>query len=247
VKALTLDPVPKKPARDKPPYGKRLEQRRLELGKLSMQDIDDLTHGVVYRKLQQRVESGEKHPSTLTTPEALAYAEALRWTPELFWLELGIEIGTGSPIRDPFRERHAQEWRPSLSVPLLGTVSAGYDPNNIFDFGSVVQVDPSLVRGHATETLYALVVNGNSMLSEGARYEGVRPGSTIVVDAAEAPSHGDVVVAYVPEHDLTVLKLFQEGPEAALVSINPQGPTFRAGQYHLQHRGVMVLNIRKRR
>jgi SOS-response transcriptional repressor LexA len=237
----------RKPASPKPPFGQRLEQRRLELGRLSMQDIENRTNGVIYKKLQGRVESGAKHPSTLTTPEVLAYADALQWSPELFWLELGIDVGTGSQPRDPFRERHTNDWKPTLNVPLLGTVSAGFSPSAAFDPGSVIQVDPTLLRGHTTDTLYAVIVNGNSMLSEGARYEGVRPGSTVIVDAAEAPQHGDIVVAYVPDYDLNVLKLYQEGPETALVSVNPAGPTFRAGQHALQHRGVMVLNIRKRR
>ncbi len=107
-------------------------------------------------------------------------------------------------------------------------------------------IDPSLpgIKGRPKSRLAWLWVNGDSMLSPSAS-ESIPPGSMVVFEWGAAPEHRDIVIAWIEQLEIAVIKQFNEGNEVVLSSYNPSGPVFRAGSYDMDIRGVVRLILRK--
>src|SRR5690606_2600093 len=105
--------------------------------------------------------------------------------------------------------------------------------------------DPNIqgIRGRPVKRLAVMRVNGDSMVSPRVS-ESIPKGAQIVVERGAAPSHGDTVVAWIRDLDLSGLKKFEEGDEVILSSLNPRGPVFRAGEHDIQIGGVVRLVIK---
>ena len=90
--------------------------------------------------------------------------------------------------------------------------------------------------------LVVLTVNGDSMVSPNAALS-VPHGSMVIVERGAMPTDGELVVAWIDELELSVLKRYDEGDDVVLKSLNPRGPVFRAGEHKIDIRGVVRFYI----
>jgi len=229
----------KKPA-EHPDAGARIAGRRGYL-KLSRPRIAELTNGVLYERLQKRIEDGDKAVRTLRVDQIAAYMQALEWTREDFERETGVELPddhAGVPGSEPYEG--------GLMVGYFGTVSAGLqDIQDEGDPERMIPIDPALpgLKGRTKGHLGLLRVNGDSMVSPKAA-ESIPEGSMVLVEWGAAPAQGDIVVAWLESHETAVLKQYQEGTDVVLRSFNPKGPVFRAEEMPTV-RGVVRTVMRK--
>lgn len=219
--------------RERSDSGQRVAARRSYLRK-TQEGIEVETNGILKQRMLSRIEMGDKSVGSLSTSQTSALMRVLKWTPEEFETETGVQL--------PERIPHAEPYMPTLKVPVLGSVSAGLLQNEVGDPDDFRLYDPRTdgLKGRDPSVLAEVTVNGNSMISEGAARE-VRDGSRVVVEFGAAPQHGDLVVAWIGDLDTAVFKRFEEGPETVLRSFNPHGPVFRAGQHKIDVRGVARL------
>ncbi|MDP9764910.1 LexA family protein [Deinococcus enclensis] len=127
-------------------------------------------------------------------------------------------------------------------VPVLGDVAAG-GRNDTFvsieEAEEEIDVGYDLARRYGLSNLYGLRVNGDSMYSERVRFS-VPNGSTLIVHREMQPTRGDLVIAYIEDLDLGVVKEYGEPEDVALSSYNPRGPIYRANEHRIRICGVVV-------
>nr|WP_275935300.1 translesion error-prone DNA polymerase V autoproteolytic subunit [Entomohabitans teleogrylli] len=92
---------------------------------------------------------------------------------------------------------------------------------------------------HRASTFFVRAI-GNSMTDIG-----LYSGDLMIVDKAERPQHGDIVIAEV-EGEFTVKRLLLE-PRPALQAMNPAYPTLYPDPEHLQIFGVVTAFVHKTR
>ncbi len=128
--------------------------------------------------------------------------------------------------------------RPSIELPLLGTVAAGLPIEAIADTETLA-VPPDMVRRNREN--YVLRVEGNSMIDES-----IRDGDFIVVSAQDTADDGQMVVALVRGDSATVKKLYRErGGRVRLQPANPTMEPIIEDARDVQIQGVVVGVIRK--
>ncbi|MCM8530138.1 MAG: transcriptional repressor LexA [Lentisphaeraceae bacterium] len=111
----------------------------------------------------------------------------------------------------------------SLSVPMLGRISAGMPLMSDQHVEKTIQIDPKILPSWAGgDKLFALQVNGESM-----RDAGILDGDTIIASQVSNPSIGDIVVAMV-NGDTTVKTLFIKNGQ---VELRPSNPDFKTQIY----------------
>jgi repressor LexA len=104
----------------------------------------------------------------------------------------------------------------TLSIPVLGRISAGVPLLAEEQVESTIQLDPSqLPRGAGGHRLFALKVTGDSM-----RELGILDGDTVIAKQTESPSIGDIVVALV-DNETTVKSLYVKEGQIELRPANP--------------------------
>lgn len=127
-------------------------------------------------------------------------------------------------------------------VPLLGDVAAGGRMDTFIPVENAeewIDAGRGLAMRYGLSSLYALRVTGDSMYSERARFS-VPDNSVVIVHRELEPVRGDIVVAYIEELDVGVIKSFGEPEDATLSSYNPTGPVYRANQFRIRLCGVVV-------
>lgn len=126
-------------------------------------------------------------------------------------------------------------------VRFLGTVSAGLTGDGVAMPIDWLSVSDYFIGGYKPEDLYALEVTGDSMVSEEARRR-VPPGSIILVHERLAPEPGQLVVVWLEQQDIGVLKEYRQDDDGTwLLSRNPDyAPIYvNEGNPGLM-RGVMI-------
>lgn len=229
-----------RPIRRAVSIGAFIKARRSYLG-LRAEDLVAKTGGVINLKLLSKLENDHVHPGTLRVNKLRALLAVLELTPEEFERETGVEPPT--PSTDWSDIPGSRSYQPTLHIPIAGTVSAGIQAVNMHeDFDDHLLVDPMLpsIRGRRPEGLIALRVNGDSMVSEGARQK-VSHGAHVVVEVGAVPEDRDLVVAWLPARDTAVLKQYRESGDTVLRSLNPLGPVFRLSDEPIDVRGVVRL------
>lgn len=111
----------------------------------------------------------------------------------------------------------------ALSVPVVGRIAAGIAINvpetdfSIFDAETTVDLPPSLVPQRASGELFALEVQGDSMIDAL-----VDDGDIVVLRKTEDVRNGDMVAAWLTEEESTTLKyLYREKGKVRLQPANP--------------------------
>lgn len=128
-------------------------------------------------------------------------------------------------------------------VRFLGTVSAGVTGSGVAGPVDYLGVADYFLGTYRPEDLYLLEVTGDSMVSEDAR-KWVPPGSIIIVHEHLQPQPGQIVVAWLEDEDMGVLKVFEERDgETWLMSYNAShSPIHISDETPALLRGVMVAN-----
>lgn len=108
------------------------------------------------------------------------------------------------------------ESRP-LKYPLVGKIAAGYPIEKVADADEIDLVE-FLGTNEDAGTLFALIVDGESM-----RDEGILDGDLVLLERAQVASNGDRVVALL-EDGSTTLKTFYK--EADHIRLQPANPDF---------------------
>ena len=142
--------------------------------------------------------------------------------------------------------RHVEHYNETLKVPEYPAVAAGI--HNLLQNippENYVTLDRSLLRNVKNpDRLGIMRVNGDSMYAENLPRP-IPPGSSIVIEVGAAPTEGDLVVAWIGELELSVLKEFRRTGEgkAFLRSYKPGGPNFFESEYPNMHVVAVVRAV----
>lgn len=215
--------------------GAAIKARRSYLG-LKAEDVVERTGNLISLKLLSKLENNHVSPGSLKLGRYRALLGALEWSPTEFEVETGVPASAAEPEGLP----GARPYAPVLSIPVIGTVSAGLREVDVSDAEDHIGLDPNLpgVRGRSSANLVALRVNGDSMVSERAG-QSIKNGAHVIVELGSIPRGGDIVAAWLTDKETAVLKEYREGPDTILRSFNPVGPVFRLGDEPFEVRGVV--------
>lgn len=232
------------PAFEPTPASVALKLRRVELGKSQADvafDSELLTQTTV-----SELERGKYGPGDLTAARLSALARGLNWTVNELETATGLHLGLTSPDPDQSArdlvKMGAFPINKEYLIPVLGDVAAGGRNHEFIDVENSdekVDVGRELAERYGLSHLYGLYVTGDSMYSERARYS-VPDGSLLIVHRELEPVRGDIVIAYIEDLDLGVVKEYGEAEDVTLSSYNPTGPMYRANQHRIRMCGVVV-------
>lgn len=164
-------------------------------------------------------------------------AKALEWSDQ----ELLEASGVAVPIHQPavlatetaFLDRYGDPAELTVRLPLYGSLAAGIEG---FEYNrhaeEYIDYDKrELPKGIDVQKLYVVKANGNSMYEENMTRP-VPDGSMLLVEAKALPVESQVVVAYIPELEIGVVKQFKTTENDMLLkSYRQGGPVFWASQY----------------
>jgi repressor LexA len=124
----------------------------------------------------------------------------------------------------------------AVELPLLGYVAAGV-PIEAVAGTETIAVPEDLVRKRES---YVLRVKGDSMIDEQ-----IRDGDFVIVEDRRTASNGEMVIALVGGHEVTLKKFYRESGRIRLQPANPamQPLILEAAQVQLQ--GVVVGVMRR--
>jgi len=110
------------------------------------------------------------------------------------------------------KEKGSRQYYPSgkalnlserFSIPIMGTVAAG-SPIQVFEYQENLMIPKNLISKNPGN-LFALEVQGNSMIEEG-----IMDGDNVICEPSQNVKNGDVVVALVNGTEVTLKKYFKE-------------------------------------
>lgn len=138
-----------------------------------------------------------------------------------------------------------------LRVPMMGRIGASLpmpvpaSDFNYYDVESGVEIARSLLPAKKVEGLFALEVQGDSMIDAM-----VNDGDIVIMRKVEnnaEAKNGDMVAVWLPERDETTLKYFyKESDRYRLQPANPtMSPIYIDRREKLEIRGKVVMVIRK--
>lgn len=121
-------------------------------------------------------------------------------------------------------------------VKVLGTVEAGFPSPAEEELADTLSLDGLLIQN--PQATFLLKVSGNSM--SGA---GILPGDMVIVDRAQIPKSGDIVIAEV-DGAWTMKYLKKRGESVTLIPANPHYKPIRPRK-ELRVAGVVTAVVRK--
>jgi repressor LexA len=135
-----------------------------------------------------------------------------------------------------------------VKIPLVGRIVASAPvpvPSSdfsYFDSESAVEVARSLIPTRDTEELFALEVQGDSMIDAM-----VNDGDIVIMQKAQDARNGEMVAVWLQDRDETTLKYFyKEGRRVRLQPANPtMGPIYIDDPKSLRVQGKVVMVIRQ--
>lgn len=230
----------KRPAVRPTSPGHAIAARRKWLG-LSAEDLVERTDGAINLKLLSQLENNHYDPKDLRLGKYMALLSGLQWTPSEFEEATGVP-----PLATEGSLRGAESYVPTLSIPIVGTISAGMmGAEEYVEAEGHLSIDVMIAPQLASippNRLVSMRVNGNSMASEKAARQ-IAPGSYVVIELGAIPTDGSLVAAWLPRRDLAVLKEYREDTSTVLRSYNPGGPVFRLGDEEIEVRGVVRMIV----
>ena len=131
---------------------------------------------------------------------------------------------------------HLSLTKQSFSIPLVGSVQAGFPSPEEEVLCDVISMDEYLIT--RPESSFLLQVSGDSMIGAG-----IMEGDMVIVEKGREPKTGDIVIAEV-DGDWT-MKFFQKkGNQIVLTAANPKYPDIRP-KTELRLGGVVTAVVRK--
>lgn len=149
-----------------------------------------------------------------------------------FWVEKLIAAG----LLERDARGHLSLTKPPFSVPVLGSIRAGFPSPEEEALCDILSMDEYLIT--RPEASYLLQVNGDSM--SGA---GIVEGDLVIVERGREPKGGDIVIAEV-DGEWTMKYFRREGKTLVLEAANPKYPAIRPRE-ELKLGGVVTAVIRK--
>lgn len=149
-----------------------------------------------------------------------------------FWTDKLIDAG----IMEKDRKGHLTFTKTSWSIPMVGSIQAGFPSPEEEALGDVIDLDEYLIT--KPEASFLLQVSGDSMIGEG-----IMAGDLVVVEKGRAPKNGDVVIAEV-DGEWTMKYYRKQGKLIVLEAANPKYPTIRP-QNELKLGGIVTAVVRK--
>lgn len=125
-----------------------------------------------------------------------------------------------------------REDRAMTSLPLYGRIAAGTPIESLRDHATYVDVPPHILRNGDH---YALEVVGDSMIGVG-----IQDGDVIIIQRCDVAENGDIVVALIDEHEVTLKRLRSKGQTLALEAANPEYETRIFGPNRVKVQGRLV-------
>jgi len=149
------------------------------------------------------------------------------------------EGGPSNVVRGHFGARPVPvaDGAASVSLPLYGRIAAGTPIESLRDHTTQVEVPPHLVR---SGDHYALEVVGDSMIGAG-----IQDGDVVVIQRCEVAENGEIVVALIDEHEVTLKRLRSKGASIALEAANPEFETRIFGPARVKVQGRLVGLMRR--
>lgn len=197
--------------------GDRLLQLR-EQAHLSLREAagrSGLSHGHI-REIEKIPGKAENMTASTMRGLAIAYGTTV---------EHIVRIATGRPL-PPTDDRQLPtspllvDLGGSVMVRYMGDVSAGLLSVGTDEPVRMMEIPTAFLGGYAPDDVYALRVNGNSMLSDDAR-RSIADGSIVLVNEHLQPLAGQLVVVWLHDQDLGVIKAWNpKGDGVWLVSYN---------------------------
>jgi repressor LexA len=124
----------------------------------------------------------------------------------------------------------------AVELPLLGFVAAG-TPIEAVAGTETIAVPEDLVGRRDS---YVLRVRGNSMIDEQ-----IRDGDFVIVEDRKTADNGEMVIALVGGHDVTLKKLYRENGRIRLQPANQTMQPFVYDADQVQVQGIVVGVMRK--
>ncbi len=137
-----------------------------------------------------------KLSSLATVHEHLGFLEDRGFIRRIAGEERGIKF------LEPKREEPDRAWQPSITLPLVGVITAGKPIEAIERPDETISVPQEIVR---KKNAYVLKVRGDSMIESL-----IADGDYIVVEKTDYARDGDMVVAMLDDGTATLKKLFRK-------------------------------------
>ena len=122
----------------------------------------------------------------------------------------------GIKIIDRKQEDPDQNWSPSVSLPLVGVITAGKPIEAIERPGEAIAVPEEIVR---KKNAYVLKVRGDSMIESL-----IADGDYVVVEKTDYARDGDMVVAMLDDGTATLKKIFRK---KSFVRLQPTNKAYK--------------------
>lgn len=192
----------------KPAWAEAIQHRREEMG-ITQEELAlraDLSPSAV-----AKLEQGRQQIQNMQLANYVALCRELGFDPIAFATSFGLRMPVAEmPLRFEYRDR-------GQKFQVYGSVSAGDRAAEPLEDEWVEIPDRILKRyGVKRENVRVYLVNGDCMLSDGAR--SIKPGDYIAVDRGRRPQPGEVVVSWWPEEEKMVIKLYQVEREGILLT-----------------------------
>jgi repressor LexA len=144
-----------------------------------------------------------------------------------------------------FVEQARESLSRMVTIPLKGQIVAGEpievgnESFEVFDEDDVVEVGINMLPTKKTEDLFALRVNGDSMIDAM-----VNDGDIVIMRQQETAQNGDMVAVWIESNGTTTLKHFYR--DGAQIRLQPANPTMEpiyvpADDVRVQGKVMMVL------
>ena len=141
--------------------------------------------------------------------------------------------GTGAGRSSSCRRRAGGR---AVDLPLLGYVAAGA-PIEAVPGTETISVPEAFVGKRDS---YVLRVRGDSMIDEQ-----IRDGDFVIVEDRKTADNGEMVIALVGGHDVTLKKFYRENGRVRLQPANPTMQPIMVDPDQVQVQGVVVGVMRK--
>ncbi len=137
----------------------------------------------------------------------------------------------------PMSERHEEESRQQVAIPVMGRIAAGTPISAIQSRSHTISLPPDLL---GSGEHYALEVRGDSMIEAG-----ILDGDTVVIKKQDNADTGDIVVALIDDEEATLKRLRRRGASIALEAANPAYETRIFGPDRVRIQGKLISLLRR--
>jgi SOS-response transcriptional repressor LexA len=192
--------------------GSRLRELRDRLGlslRQAAQRSESINHNTIHA-LEQRTSSWERVEIGTLVALARAYQIPLDTLVRFVFLSGDAPDISESVVKDWEALEVHPHW---VAFPVFGTVDAGdvSAAAPIEDEVAYIPVEHLVRKGALRDNVRVFHVNGSCMVSDEVKRieKNYAPGDYVAVDTGRAPQPGDVVVAWVDEREIMVIKRWQ--------------------------------------